>query len=591
MDRLKELQARLTDDINPLTAEELTELAGLIRERVADIDPAAATADDIAALQEAADNIKIVEAQQTALAEAAAERAATAAELLGQVGVSAEAGEPVEAEEPATEITEPVAAEVVEPTAGVPSEPAPAGDPLQLPEPVAAAATPPAAPVLPRISHLAARTPRRARPDASLTASANRSPAPLIAAAELPGIGAGEEVALDRWAVAAARRMDTLMKTTGPGRELVHLGRKQFTYPEERQFTSNPTVNQARLEAVAGPEALAASGGICGPVAVDYSIGTIAQADRPVATSLVQFGASRGGLRYILPHTLAAVTADGPAALWTEANDVNPTSPTTKPHATFVCQTPQEAYVNAVTSIVQFGNFQARYFPEQVTQYMDTALAVHARLAEAALLNTITAGSTLVTAGNLDLGAARELLGIIDRASAAMRYRHRMPLNSFLRVLYPAWLDDMIRADLAKNLPGDSGGQAERLAVADAEIANFFAVRGINVTAVEDSPTGAAVLQGFGAQGAGQLLPWPSHTYLWMYPEGSWTFLDGGELNLGMVRDSTLNAQNNFQFFTETFENAIFRGHESQRLDLTIDPTGATIGTIAPLANTEVAGS
>ena len=100
------------------------------------------------------------------------------------------------------------------------------------------------------------------------------------------------------------------------------------------------------------------------------------------------------------------------------------------------------------------------------------------------------------------------------------------------------------------------------------------------------------MLQGFAPQGTtgnSELVPWPSKTMIGMYPEGSWTFLDGGELNLGMVRDSTLNRTNDFQMFSETFEHAIFRGHESLWITLSIDPSGASVGTVA--ASTLTVGS
>ena len=58
-------------------------------------------------------------------------------------------------------------------------------------------------------------------------------------------------------------------------------------------------------------------------------------------------------------------------------------------------------------------------------------------------------------------------------------------------------------------------------------------------------------------------------------------FLDGGELNLGMVRDSTLNRTNDFQMFSETFEKAVLRGHESVAITMALCPSGATAGTVS----------
>ncbi|MGH9094439.1 MAG: major capsid protein, partial [Acidimicrobiales bacterium] len=433
-----------------------------------------------------------------------------------------------------------------------------------------------------------------ARPQPTATEGDRRAPV-LTAAADLPGIAAGQAVTPDRWANSVESRIIALQKTRhdGANGERIYFGAIRADYPDDRMLDGTGPENQAKIEAVAGPQALAASGGICGPVAVDYNVMTIAVADRPVKQGMAQFGATRGGVRYILPHTLAQVSNDGPAAIWTAANDVTLNNPTVKPHAVFSCQAVQEAFVDAVTSIVQFGNFQARYFPEQVQQYLETVDAVHARLGDATLLAAMTAGSTAVKVDNYELGAARDLLAAVDRASAGLRYRHRMAPDTPLRFVYPEWLEDMVRTDLARQLPGDSGGPRERLAVADSEIAQWFAVRDINVAKTLDSPTGAAAFQGFGTQGPGQLLPWPATTSTWLYPEGSWTFLDGGELNLGMVRDSVLNRTNDFQFFSETFEKAIFRGHESLQMDLKLAPTGASAGTVAtfPADTGETLGS
>jgi hypothetical protein len=367
-------------------------------------------------------------------------------------------------------------------------------------------------------------------------------------------------------------------------------------FPDERRLDQDEQRNQAKLETATGPEALAASGGVCGPVAADYDVSSIAAPDRPLRDTgaLAHFAAARGGIRYILPHTFAQVTGDGPASIWTETNDVNPTSPTTKPHSTFVCQAVQEAYVDAVTTIVQFGNFQARYFPEQIQQYLDTVQAVTARLAESTLLAAMTSASTAVTAGNYEVGGARELLKDLDRAVAGVRYRHRMNPDAPLRFVYPEWLEDMIRADLALTMPGDSGGASDRLAIADAEIGAWFATRNVNPTKTLDSPAGAtgSAFQGFGVQNPGNLNPWPSVVQTWLYPEATWTFLDGGELNLGMVRDSILNRTNDFQMFSETFEKAIFRGHESLQITFKVAALGTSIGTVAgATGGTEVIGS
>ena len=63
---------------------------------------------------------------------------------------------------------------------------------------------------------------------------------------------------------------------------------------------------------------------------------------------------------------------------------------------------------------------------------------------------------------------------------------------------------------------------------------------------------------------------------------GEWLFLDGGELDLGVVRDSALNAKNRYETFFETFEGLHFRGAEKPlTITSTMDPNGSAAALVA----------
>jgi hypothetical protein len=98
----------------------------------------------------------------------------------------------------------------------------------------------------------------------------------------------------------------------------------------------------------------------------------------------------------------------------------------------------------------------------------------------------------------------------------------------------------------------------------------------VNVTWAMES---ASVSGHFGAQGAGALVKWPAALETFLYPEGAFLFLDGGSLDLGLIRDSTLAATNDLMFFSETFEGAHFQGPESTMITLTHCPDGTVSGT------------
>ena len=102
------------------------------------------------------------------------------------------------------------------------------------------------------------------------------------------------------------------------GDVLVASARWADRYPDDRRLSrpDDAIANSQAVEKICGPQALTASGGICLPVNVDYSVPTWATTDRPVRDGLPPFQADRGGLRFVSPPRLgsglAAVDRVGP---------------------------------------------------------------------------------------------------------------------------------------------------------------------------------------------------------------------------------------------------------------------------------------
>lgn len=347
-------------------------------------------------------------------------------------------------------------------------------------------------------------------------------------------------------------------------------------YGEARYLNRDAQRNHEKLEAVQSQRAVRASGGICAAPPLQYDLPVLGTDMRPVRDGgmLARFGADRGGIRTLPPALLSDVT--GAVGIWTEANDVSPSSPTTKPCITLDCPDETETLVDAITQCLTIGNYRSRYFPEQVREWVTKVAQRAAQVAEIKLLQAIGAGSKKVTAGlaSGDLGTTRAVFAALDRDAAAMRNRHRLPPDFPLRVGFPAWLLDNMIVDLSREAPGAS---VERLATADSTLMSWFTARQLNPTFFIDGESG----QMFGTQNDGALLAWPSHVIGYLYPEGTWTHLDGGSLDFGVTRDSTLNSTNNFQMSSEIFENVHFHGYESHRLDIDICPSGATSAPIA----------
>ena len=91
----------------------------------------------------------------------------------------------------------------------------------------------------------------------------------------------------------------------------------------------------------------------------------------------------------------------------------------------------------------------------------------------------MVAASTAVTATG-QVGASRELLAIVDQATAAVRYRGRIPRGHTMRVVLQEFVRDMLRADVARSLAHEDAGTPTALAVADSVINAWFATRNIN---------------------------------------------------------------------------------------------------------------
>ncbi|QBZ72695.1 major head protein [Gordonia phage Phendrix] len=316
---------------------------------------------------------------------------------------------------------------------------------------------------------------------------------------------------------------------------------------EDRYLDHDLYANMEKIDAATGEQALVASGGYCAPLPVNYDIFGVGSSIRPVRDSLPTFAANRGGIRYIAPPVLGAYNSA--ISLWTAANDANPTDPTTKPVLKVACASEQTATADAVTLSLEFGNLMARAFPELVQRHNQLALIQHARFAERTLLNKISAASTKVTVEH-ELGATRDLLHAIARASAAYRNRHRIPRPIKLRAILPEWTRDLLREDIASNMA------IENLDVSDGQLDSWFSSRGLSISwHVDDT---------FATQTNNtELNPFPDSIKFWVFAEGTFLFLDGGTLDLGVIRDSDLVGTNDYRTFVETFEGIAKVGIEA----------------------------
>lgn len=435
------------------------------------------------------------------------------------------------------------------------------------------------------------RLPAQGRHAAIQAPSANHGIA-LTASADLDGFKAGQE--LDNDSLALAVRAAARRKTAVPAgfRDHVVVASLDLNnnpaIPEYRKLHDNDeTGNTRKIEALvaaakngidpnADAFALTASGGICAPVAPYYELANVSTVLRPVRDALVGFIADRGGINFAPPPIIGDIT--DAVGIITADQDAAGGSAGTKSCQVVICPDFEIVTVDSIYHCVTAGNLGARAFPEQIAQFNALVLAQHARVAETNLLNAIKAGSTAVTANGQAVqgdGAIATLLNDILVAAAGMRSRNRMVPGTRLQAILPVWTADMLVGDLIAS-------QFGRFEYNQAGVTALLATYGINVAWTLDGPS-TDTGQVFGAQGSGAIVHYPANIQWALFPAGSWLFVDSGVLELGIVRDSVLNATNSYQIFGESWENAAGVGVESLWITSTYCPTGAVsaLGTPA----------
>jgi hypothetical protein len=404
-------------------------------------------------------------------------------------------------------------------------------------------------------------------------AQVSAAPVAITAGADIPGYTAGSPLdSMDAVAEAMAKRIHSLRRVNGGDGEQHIVASITTQYPEERTLSTDPEENWAKIQNVVGPEALVAAGGHQAPFEVRYDIFGFGTTNRPVRDALPKFQADRGGIRYILPPVLENyVDATG---IWTAANDAATTpDPATKAELVVAAATETTVATDAVTLQMQFGNLVTRAYPELVARHNELGLIQHAREAEQYLLSKIAAGSTAVTTSSL-IGFGRDFLVQVGRAATAYRSRHRLEADAPLRVIIPSWVKDAMAADLTLSMPGDSTLNSY------SEIDGYLSARGVVVSYSLDQ-------NAYGAQSAGALNEFSDSFTWYMFYEGTFLFLDGGTLDLGIIRDSGLVGTNDYKMFVETFEGVAKVGIESLAITSTINVNGAaaalrdTLGGVA----------
>lgn len=305
-----------------------------------------------------------------------------------------------------------------------------------------------------------------------------------------------------------------------------------------------------------GPDALeelrVASGGVPGPAEPRYGQITFGQADRPLRDALPGFLAARGEIVFNGSPTLADVLldrSDGAIGTVTSAQDA---SGATKDIQEISAPTPTTVVVEAETMRWSQGNFADRFYPERTAAFMALGQVAFARHNEALRLADIKSNCTKYTDTPAKYGAYRDLkaqfLGQTEELEDKVR-----DFGVPLICLMPEYVPAMLAVDMVRQQPGDnSWQQTEERMRADIEswdpnvriVWLKDSIRGrLSTTPAIPGGTAQARSAGFDAD-----VEWC------LFPDGAFLYLDGGQLDLGILRDTVVSATNKFQTFYESWE-------------------------------------
>lgn len=412
------------------------------------------------------------------------------------------------------------------------------------------------APARPALSDLARRTARPRVP-------ARRATVSITAAADLPGISPGAPMGMLQVAESFHDRARNLQ-----------MGQKapvaRVEVPHTHFLGTDPETNLRMIDEVIGtPEAaaLVASGGWCAPSEPVFEMFDISP-DTGNLFDLPGLGTKvRAGV--MVPSFYGIGDAAGALWTWTEANDIDAAdnngtiTDVTKPCLKIPCPTWSECRMEAEGLCVTHGNLSDRAWPELTRTFVSLVMAAHLRRISAAKIAKVLADAPAAAAptGSMVLGdAVADLLGIIELAAMDMRSQYRLGKGRSVDVLLPDWILAVLRADLGRR------AGVELINITDSQITSWFTQRGVRPQFTPDWQP---------IHGAGAATAWPANLTFAIWLTGSYFTLDGGTIDLGVLRDSALNETNDFTAaWSEQFYQVCRRGPQGRQYTVPLKVDG-----------------
>lgn len=439
------------------------------------------------------------------------------------------------------------------------------------------------------------------RATASLAETAQHQPASrapekrlaVTASVDIPGVAHGDSVtSLRSLADVTSRKAKSVPVTqNNPNYQLIASVRNEYDHSlDDRNSVADVGELVRHMTSRDKQQALVAGGGWCAPSEIRYDFFNISCADGMI--DLPTVGITRGGIRFPVSPSLASTSianAFGGFAvpfgnssnpwLWTEADDeATVTGSPNKPCVRVPCPTFEEEKLECYGICLTAGNLTDDAYPEATEHMLQLLMDAHAHAMNARLLALMVADANVaVTAGeyaNANVPVFQQVLGGIDLGATDYRSRFGMCLDDVLEVVAPYWLRNVIRADLAWR------NGVDMLSVTDGMITQFFVDRNLRVQWVDDWQVRGASQFG---NASTPMTAWPTSAQVMIYAAGTYIHGQGMSLDLGIVRDSVLNAENDHTAAWSEECHLIARvGPESRLYTINFNVMGTT--TVADIA-------
>lgn len=429
---------------------------------------------------------------------------------------------------------------------------------------------------------------------ASLGATADHTPKPKVQERlAITAAGSGADIPSLSALSSEFNRMAQGIPTT-------RLGNQAPTYPVARirndfRYTVDNRTSPGEMEEIyrslVNPEsqsALVAGGGWCAPSEIMYNFFNIADFDGGI--DLPTIGVSRGGIRFPVSPSIGDVffqdAGSNPGSgfggfafpfsnqtvpwLWTEADDIaTVTGGVNKPTLRVPCATFDEVRLEAYGITLTAGNLTDSAYPEATQNFLRLLRTAWAHAINARLIGLMDAasGAAITIGGTATDPAAPRIMNSVELAATDYRAKFGMNTNAVLEVVLPYWVRSVVRSDLGYKPGIDS---TELLAVIDSQIDAFFTARKVRVQWVNDYQ-----VRGTGQFGAANMTAWPTTVNFLIYAAGTFLHGQGLQLDLGVVRDSVLNAENDFTAAWAEEAHLVAKvGHESRKYTVGFNVNG-----------------